>query len=80
MKSNPFAFFVNQLENHLPEPLKPFQREVKETAKRVINEKLGDFDLVPRAEFTAQAQRLAEAQAKVAELEARLAALERAAS
>lgn len=76
MKNNPFAFFIHQLETHLPEPLKPFQAEVKETAKRVISEKLGDFDLVSRAEWHAQNQALEQAEARIVALEARLSALE----
>lgn len=80
MKNNPFDFFLNQLENNLPEPLKPFQQEVKETAKRVISSKMSSFDLVSRAEFEAQAKRLADAEARAANLEARLAAIEAARS
>lgn len=78
MKKNPFAFFISQLTSHLPEPLQPFQAEIKETAKRVVNEKLCDFELVARAEFEAQIQQLVEAQERIAALEARIANLESA--
>lgn len=76
MKSNPFAFVLDQIETRMPEPLKPFQAEVKNFSKRVLQEKLNDLDLVPRSEFEQQQQLLSAAQKRIADLEARIAALE----
>lgn len=76
MKTNPFAFFVHQLETHLPAPLRPIQAEMKANAKRILTDKLDDFDLVSREKWQAQQQALEQAEARIHDLEARLAALE----
>lgn len=78
MKTNPFAFLIHQVETHLPAPLRPLHTEVKAGMKKVAQEKLSRFDLVPRAQFQAQQQQIAQAQAQIAALEARLSALESA--
>ncbi|SUO95173.1 Uncharacterized protein conserved in bacteria [Suttonella ornithocola] len=76
MKNNPFAFVMHQLETHLPEPLRPFQAEVKETARRALADKLSDFDLVVKSELEAQVRKLKATEKKIATLEARLSVLE----
>lgn len=76
MKKNPFAFIASQIEANLPESLRPLSDEAKQMVRGVINEKLAQFDLVPREEFAQQERLLARAEQRVAELEARVAELE----
>ena len=73
MKSNPFSFLLDQLEQKLPDSLRPVQAEVKAAARSLLDDKLAQFDWVPRSEFEAQAQLLAQAEARIAALEAKLA-------
>ena len=72
MKSNPFSFLLDQLEQKLPDSLRPVQAEVKAAARSLLDDKLVQFDWVPRSEFEAQAQLLAQAEARIAALEAKL--------
>lgn len=76
MKTNPFSFFLNQVETHLPESLRPFSSEVKTFSRKMLEERLADLDLVPRAEYDQQVQLLAKAEQRLRELETRLEALE----
>ena len=73
MKSNPFSFLLDQLEQKLPDSLRPVQAEVKAAARSLLDDKLAQFDWVPRSEFETQAQLLAQAEARIAALEAKLA-------
>ena len=72
MKSNPFSFLLDQLEQKMPDSLRPVQAEVKAAARSLLDDKLAQFDWVPRSEFEAQAQLLAQAEARIAALEAKL--------
>ena len=72
MKSNPFSFLLDQLEQKLPDSLRPVQAEVKAAARSLLDDKLAQFAWVPRSEFEAQAQLLAQAEARIAALEAKL--------
>ena len=72
MKSNPFSFLLDQLEQKLPDSLRPVQAEVKAAARSLLDDKLAQFDWVPRSEFEAQTQLLAQAEARIAALEAKL--------
>ena len=72
MKSNPFSFLLDQLEQKLPDSLRPVQAEVKAAARSLLDDKLAQFDWGPRSEFEAQAQLLAQAEARIAALEAKL--------
>ena len=72
MKSNPFSFLLDQLEQKLPDSLRPVQAEVKAAARSLLDDKLAQFDWVPRSEFEAPAQLLAQAEARIAALEAKL--------
>ena len=72
MKSNPFSFLLDQLEQKLPDSLRPVQAEVKAAARSLLDDKLAQFDWAPRSEFEAQAQLLAQAEARIAALEAKL--------
>lgn len=76
MKSNPLNFILDQIEARMPEVLRPLNAEVKKASRRLLQEQLQVFDLVPREVFEAQEARLAAAQRRLAELEARLDALE----
>ncbi|SUO92657.1 accessory factor UbiK family protein [Suttonella indologenes] len=78
MKTNPLAFFINQLEMHTPAPLRPVQAQVKSTIKQAAQAQFSRFDLVPRAQFEAQQRQIAQLNRQIAALEARLAALEAA--
>ena len=72
MKSNPFSFLLDQLEQKLPDSLRPVQAEVKAAARSLLDDKLAQLDWVPRSEFEAQAKILAQAEARIAALEAKL--------
>ncbi|MDO5090865.1 MAG: accessory factor UbiK family protein [Cardiobacteriaceae bacterium] len=74
MKTNPLSFVLDQLENHLPEALRPFNAEMKNASRRFFRERLEPFDLVPREDFDAQGARLDAALARLAALEARIGA------
>ncbi|MDO4776894.1 MAG: accessory factor UbiK family protein [Cardiobacteriaceae bacterium] len=75
MKSNPISFILDQLEERMPEALRPFNQEMKNASRRLFQERFDAFDLVSREAFDAQGQRLDAALARLAELEARLDAL-----
>ncbi len=80
MKRDPFAFVFDRLETHLPDPMKSFHNQVKTFSQKRMQEKLAELDLVPRSEFEQQEILLQKAQQRVAELEARIAALEKGAA
>lgn len=75
MKNNPFSFAWHQLEDKMPEALRPLNAEVKKASRRLWQERLDALELVPRAEFVAQQERLAQAEARLQALEARLQAV-----
>lgn len=75
MKNNPFAFMRSKIEEAMPEALRPINAEIKSTTRRFIQERLSDFDLVPRQEFEQQQQLLAQAQQRIEALEKRLSEL-----
>ena len=72
MKNNPFSFFLDQLEQKLPDSLRPMPAEIRTAARAMIDERLAKFDWVPRSEFEAQERLLAQAEARIAALEAKL--------
>lgn len=72
MKNNPFSFFLDQLEQKLPDSLRPMPTEIRTAARAMIDERLAKFDWVPRNEFEAQERLLAQAEARIAALEAKL--------
>jgi len=72
MRSNPFSFLLDQLEQKLPDSLRPMQAEFKSAARSLLDDKLAQFDWVPRSEFEAQARLLAQAEERIAALEAKL--------
>jgi len=66
MKNNPFSFFLDQLEQKLPDSLRPMPGEIRAAARAMMDERL------PRSEFEAQERLLAVAEARIAALEAQL--------
>ena len=72
MKNNPFSFFLDQLEQKLPGSLRPMPAEIRTAARAMMDERLAKFDWVPRSEFEAQEHLLAQAEARIAALEAKL--------
>lgn len=76
MKNNPFSFFRDQVEAHIPETLRPLNDEIKNTTRKIIHEKLAEFDLVPREEFEQQQRLLAQAEQRIAALEQQINALQ----
>lgn len=76
MKNNPFAFFIDQLQEKMPEALRPLNAEMKKASQRLLHDRAQALDLVSRADFVAQTQALASAEQRLAALEARLAALQ----
>ncbi|MDO4643705.1 MAG: accessory factor UbiK family protein [Cardiobacteriaceae bacterium] len=72
MKNNPFSFFLDQLEQKLPESLRPVRDEIKSAARAMMDDKLARLDWVPRSEFEAQVRLLEQAEARIAALEAQL--------
>lgn len=76
MENNPLSFILDQLEERIPEALRPFNEEMKNASRRLFQERFDAFDLVSREAFDAQGQRLDAALARLAALEARLDALD----
>lgn len=72
MKNNPFSFFLDQLEQKLPDVLRPMPTEIRQAVCAVMDERLAKFGWVPRCEFEAQERLLAQAEARIAALEAQL--------
>ena len=61
MKNNPFSFFLDQLEQKLPDSLRPMPAEIRTAARAMIDERLAKFDWVPRSEFEAQITKIGRA-------------------
>lgn len=76
MKNNPFSFLLEQLEDKLPETLRPLPAEAKAAAQSLLDEKLARLNWVPRAEFEAQIRLLESAEARITVLEEKLKQLE----
>lgn len=76
MKKDPFAFLLNQLDTHMPEALRPMSDKLKSSSRQFVEDRLTEFDLVPKSVFLAQQQQLEQALVKIAQLEAKLDALE----
>ena len=65
MKNNPFSFFLDQLEQKLPDSLRPMPGEIRAAARAMMDERLAKLDWVPRSEFEAQERLLAVAEAQL---------------
>jgi len=71
---------VRQLLERVPPALRTIQSDLEANFRAVLRERLSKLDLVSRDEFDAQARVLERTRARLEALEARLAALEGAAS
>lgn len=70
LKRNPAQFILEQLEEKMPEALRPIHEGVKSTGKRIIQERFQQF--VTREEFEAQQALLQQALFRIQELEKQL--------
>lgn len=68
---------ANRLANALPPQVAPLRDELKSNFKAVLQSQLTELDLVPREEFEATREMLNQTRMRLAELEARLDALEK---
>lgn len=68
---------ANRLANALPPQVAPLRDELKHNFKAVLQSQLTELDLVPREEFEATREMLNQTRTRLAELEARLDALEK---
>ena len=68
---------VRRLTENLPASLQAFKADVEAHAGRALRDATRRLDLVSREEFDAQTRVLARSRELIAELEARVAALER---
>ena len=66
-----------RLASVLPPGLKGLRTELEDNFRSVLKNNLERFDLVSRERFEAQAELLSQAQAQLADLEARIAELEK---
>ena len=67
---------ANKIADALPEPARKMQAQFKAQVEEMISQGLKDLKVVTRDDFDRQAEKLSKAEAKLAELEARLNALE----
>ncbi|MGB0957070.1 MAG: accessory factor UbiK family protein [Litorivicinus sp.] len=72
----PFQQLSEQLMQRMPEPMRQLSEQAQTQAKDAMAQGLASLDLVSRQEFEAQTQLLARAEARIDELEKRLAALD----
>lgn len=68
---------AKQVTDAIPPSLKNLANDVEDKTKTVLQRKLSQLDVVTREEFDVQTQVLIKTRTKLAELEARLAQLER---
>ena len=61
----------------LPEPARKMQSQFKRQAEELIAQGLKDLNVVTREDFEKQSEKLSKAEAKLADLETRLAVLEK---
>ena len=67
---------AKQVTESIPPGLKSMANELEDKAKTVLQSKLSQLDVVTREEFDVQTQVLIKTRVKIAELEAKLVALE----
>ncbi|RJS91899.1 accessory factor UbiK family protein [Salinisphaera sp. Q1T1-3] len=67
---------ANRLANALPPQVAPLREELKTNFRAVLQSQLAELDLVSREEFEATRDMLVHARTRLAELEARVEALE----
>lgn len=67
---------AKQVTDSIPSGLKDFANEMEDKTKVILQRKLSQLDVVTREEFDVQTQVLIKTRTKLAELEAKVAALE----
>lgn len=67
---------AKQVTDSIPAGLKDFANEMEDRTKVVLQRKLSQLDVVTREEFDVQTQVLIKTRTKLAELEAKVSALE----
>ena len=75
MNSNGLDALARRLAEAVPESLRSMGRELQNNFKAVLQAQLSKLDLVSRQEFDVQAALLQRTQSKLADMEARLAAV-----
>ena len=78
MESVPFDEIARRLLDSVPPALRTMQKDLETNFRAVLRSSLGKLDLVTRDEFDTQTRVLERTRARLAELEARLQALENA--
>ncbi|MGA1206354.1 MAG: accessory factor UbiK family protein [Gammaproteobacteria bacterium] len=70
---------ATKISDALPEPARKMQAEFKQQVEHMIQQGLKDLNLVTRDDFDRQQEKLGRAEAKLADLETRLAQFEQGA-
>ncbi len=66
---------ASKISEALPEPARKMQAQFKDQVSEMIAQGLSELNVVTRDDYNKQIERLSKAEAKIAELETRLAAL-----
>ena len=72
-----FNEIATKISDALPEPARKMQTQFKQQVEDLIMQGLKDFNVVTREDYEKQIEKLSKAEAKLAELETRLANLEK---
>ena len=72
-----FNDIATKISEALPEPSRQMQAQFKQQVEDLIAQGLKDLNVVTREDYDKQIEKLSKAEAKLAELETRLAALEK---
>ena len=77
LNSDVFNEIATKISDALPEPARKMQTQFKQQVEDLIMQGLKDFNVVTREDYEKQIEKLSKAEAKLAELETRLANLEK---
>ena len=77
LNKDAFNDIATKISEALPEPARKMQAQFKQQAEDLITQGLKDLNVVVFSSNDKQAEKLSKAEAKLAELETRLAALEK---
>lgn len=72
-----FNDMATKIAEALPEPARKMQEQFKRQVRELITQGLKDLDVVTREDYDRQTEKLSKAEAKLADLEMRLVALEK---